>query len=290
MKNTLLPFIFLFVFMADVVAEDGYRLWLRYDKIQNEVIRKDYMKKLKGFVTLGNSSTLDIASSELQYGLTGLLDESVNEKKGVYKNNMIILGKGKEALLKSLNLEENLAAAGKEGYVIFSGKLNRKKVIVIAGNEDVGVLYGVFHFLRLIQTHQNIENLLVVESPKLDVRMLNHWDNLDRTVERGYAGFSIWDWHKLPHFIPQRYHDYARANASIGINGTVLTNVNSNALVLRPDYIEKVKAVADVMRPYGIKVYLTARFSAPIELGKMETADPLLPEVKDWWKHKVDEI
>ncbi len=290
MKKTLLSLLFLFAFLTDNIAEDGYRLWLRYDKIQNETIRKNYHKRLKGIVTLGNSPTLGIATSELQYGLSGLLDQPINQKKGVNKNNMVILGTGNNPLLKELKLEGQLQGLGREGYLIFSGKLNRKKVIIIAGNEDVGVLYGVFHFLRMLQTHQPIENLHIKESPKLEVRILNHWDNLDRTVERGYAGFSIWDWHKLPQFIPQRYHDYARANASIGINGTVLTNVNSNALVLRPDYIEKVKAVADVLRPYGIKVYLTARFSAPIELGKMETADPLSPEVKQWWINKVDEI
>ncbi|MDH7605858.1 MAG: alpha-glucuronidase, partial [Melioribacter sp.] len=117
-----------------------------------------------------------------------------------------------------------------------------------------------------------------------------HWDNLNRTVERGYAGFSIWDWHKLPDYIDTRYKDYARANASIGINGTVLTNVNANAWVLTHDYLLKVAALANVFRTYGIKVYLTARFSAPIEIGNLKTADPLNEDVRQWWKEKVKEI
>jgi alpha-glucuronidase len=129
-----------------------------------------------------------------------------------------------------------------------------------------------------------------VRSPKTRIRLLNHWDNLDRTVERGYAGFSLWDWHKLPGYLYPRYTDYARANASIGINGTVLTNVNANALILTPAYLEKVAALANVFRPYGIKVYLTARFSAPMELGGLKTADPLHAEVQQWWKEKVKEI
>jgi alpha-glucuronidase len=109
-------------------------------------------------------------------------------------------------------------------------------------------------------------------------------------VERGYAGQSIWDWHKLPDYVDPRIIDYARANASIGINRAVLTNVNSNAMVLRADYIQKTKAIADTLRPYGIKVYLTGRFSAPIELGKLKTADPLDPEVQQWWKDKISEV
>ena len=113
---------------------------------------------------------------------------------------------------------------------------------------------------------------------------------MDRTVERGYAGFSIWDWHKLPDYIEPRYKDYARANASIGINGTVLTNVNANALVLTHHYLLKVSALANVFRPYGIRVYLTARFSAPIEIGGLKTADPLEPEVQNWWNEKAKEI
>src|SRR4030095_1186404 len=108
--------------------------------------------------------------------------------------------------------------------------------------------------------------LATASRPRTKVRVLDHWDNLDRTVERGYAGFSLWDWHKLPGYLDPRYTDYARANASIGINGTVLTNVNANALILTPDYLKKVAALADLFRAYGIKVYLTARFSSPIEI------------------------
>jgi alpha-glucuronidase len=120
--------------------------------------------------------------------------------------------------------------------------------------------------------------------------VLNHWDNLDRTVERGYAGFSLWDWHKLPDYLDPRYTDYARANASLGINGTVITSVNANATSLTGEWLRKAKALADVFRPYGIRVYLTARFSAPIEIGGLKTADPLDPAVREWWAGKVGEI
>ena len=179
---------------------------------------------------------------------------------------------------------------GSEGFIIKSIQLSGKKITLITGNTDISVLYGAFHFLRLVQTGESILNLSIVTTPKIKLRLLNHWDNLNRHVERGYAGQSIWDWHRLPGYIDQKYIDYARANASIGINGTVLTNVNANAMLLTPQYLEKVTALANVFRPYGIKVYLTARFSAPIEIGKLKTADPLDTAVQNWWKNKVAEI
>ena len=120
--------------------------------------------------------------------------------------------------------------------------------------------------------------------------MLDHWDNLDRSVERGYAGQSIWDWWKLPDYRDPRYTDYARANASIGINGAVLNNVNAKAESLTAPYIARAATIADMLRPYGIKVYLSARWSAPIELGHLPDADPLDPAVAAWWNGKADEI
>jgi alpha-glucuronidase len=186
--------------------------------------------------------------------------------------------------------KSGLKDKGADAFLIQSSNGNSGATIIIAGNTDKGALYGVFHFLRLLQNGSSLKNLSIVSAPKIQHRILNHWDNLDRTVERGYAGFSIWDWHKLPDYIDPRYKDYARANASVGINGTVLTNVNANALVLTDQYLEKVAALANVFRPYGIKVYLTARFSAPIEIGGLKTADPLDTAVQGWWKRKTAAI
>lgn len=194
------------------------------------------------------------------------------------------------ALIKELNLADKLKTVGDEGYLLLTTNKNGRKYTVIAANTDVGILYGSFHFLRLLQTEQDISKLSLASAPKIKRRVLNHWDNLDRTVERGYAGFSLWKWHTLPDYIDQRYIDYARANASIGINDTVLTNVNANALMLAPEYLKKAAALADAFRSYGLKVYLTARFSAPMEIGGLKTADPLNPQVRAWWKQKSDEI
>lgn len=228
------------------------------------------------------SPTLIAAKDELEVGLKGLLGIKANFSNS---NSTLVIQIG-----STHTTADKLKAIGDEGYLIFRKNINGKNTIVLTANSDKGIMYGVFHFLRLIQTQQPLDKLNISSSPKMKLRLLNHWDNLDRTVERGYAGFSIWNWHTLPSYIDQRYIDYARANASIGINGTVLTNVNANATVLSKPYLEKVKALADVFRVYGIKVYLTARFSAPVELGKLKTADPLNPEVKEWWNTKAKEI
>ena len=270
------------------LAEDGYDLWLRYVPVQSPWLAT-YRSSATELVPGADSPTLRAAQSELVRGLSGLLGIVPALGRTATKSGAIVFGTPKSsAQIAALRLD--LRGAGAEGYVIRSVTLNGHRVIAIAANEDVGVLYGAFHFLRLLQTRQPLTNLNVSSSPRVQQRVLNHWDNLDRTVERGYAGPSIWDWHKLPDYLDPRYTDYARACASVGINGSVLTNVNANATSLLPQYIEKAAALASVLRPYGIRVYLSARFSAPIEIGGLKTADPLDPAVKAWWKAKTDEI
>ena len=291
-KNTLTFILSLFLLCnSNLKAEDGYRLWLRYDLISNQERLNEYKELIKGCLIEGNSSTINAVENELQIGLKGLLGSDIPPIKSIGKDGIVIASKYSTSyLLSKLKLETKLKNIGSEGFLIFNSKIEGKKVIVITANEDVGILYGVFNFLRLLQRNQDISNLNIESSPKIKLRLLNHWDNLDRTVERGYAGFSIWDWHRLPEYIDPRYKDYARANASIGINGTVLTNVNANALVLTSEYLEKVKSLADVFHPYGIKVYLTARFSAPVEIGGLKTADPFDKDVQQWWRDKAKEI
>ena len=133
----------------------------------------------------------------------------------------------------------------------------------MASAGDSGALYGTFHLLRLLSTATPIQRLDVREKPRHQVRILNHWDNLDGSIERGYGGRSLWKWEELPATIDPRLHDYARANVSIGLNGTVINSVNANPKSLTADYIAKAAAIADVFRPYGLKVYLSANFAAP---------------------------
>ena len=280
-----------FFFFNTIKAEDGYKLWLRYDPVSDPQLLNHYNKYVSGFMIEGSSSTLLASGEEMKTGLSRMLGNEIPRVSAVRQRGIIVAGTPESSqIIASLNLKEKLAKVGDEGYIITNAKYRHKKIIVIAANSDAGVLYGTFHFLRLIQMHQNISALSVGSAPKTKIRLLNHWDNLNRSVERGYAGLSLWDWKSLPDSVDPRYTDYARANASIGINGSVLTNVNANALVLTKEYLGKIAAIANIFRPYNIKVYLTARFSAPIEIGKLETADPLDPEVIDWWKKKAGEI
>jgi alpha-glucuronidase len=274
------------IFSAPSVAEDGYDLWLRF--AANPVPA--------GFAPAGlvfpedesPSEVLRTARAELKKGLDAMARTDVPVSARVERDGMVILGTRRASMIAGLGLP--LDRLGPEGFVIRSSKIDGRQSTVIAANTEVGALYGVFHLLRALQAGQSLGSLEVSSQPRTRIRLLNHWDNLDGHVERGYAGQSIWNWHKLPGWLDPRYTDYARASASIGINGAVLTNVNANATSLSPAYIEKVRALSSVFRPYGIRVYLTARFSAPIELGGLKTADPLDPTVRAWWKAKVDEI
>ncbi|SEO98839.1 alpha-glucuronidase [Flavobacterium sp. CF108] len=289
---TSVRFVFLFISISfSAIAQKDYKLWLQYDRITNSTIASEYKNNIQGIVSLEKSETSQISLKELENGITAMLGNKPEIKSEIKGENNLIIG-SQNSLNPDLQkaLQTDFDKINNEGFIIKLIRFKNKKQLIISGKNDVAVLYGVFNFLRLMQTNKSIQNLLITDSPKTNIRILNHWDNLDRTVERGYAGFSLWNWQKLPDFIDQRYIDYARANASIGINGTVLTNVNANALILTPQYLEKVEALANVFRPYGIKVYLTARFSAPIEIGNLKTADPKDPEVVDWWKNKAKEI
>ncbi|MGS2741028.1 alpha-glucuronidase family glycosyl hydrolase [Sinomicrobium sp. M5D2P17] len=287
LKKILFSVLFLFFFPILSYADNGYNLWLTYRKIENPGILSEYTSYIQRIDMESGEETLDIAKEELALGLKGLLDTPVPFVSEQPEAHSLIVRKA-ENLSPEMRqkLQKDISEITKDGFLIRSVENN----IVITAQNDIGILYGTFHFLRHLQQQLPLKNIRILEVPKTDIRVLNHWDNLDRTVERGYAGASIWKWHRLPGYTDPRYKDYARANASIGVNGTVLTNVNASALVLTPDYIEKVAALADIFRPYGIKVYLTARFSAPMEIGGLDTADPLAPEVRQWWKDKVNDI
>ena len=276
---------------APARAEDGYDLWLRYRPVADSARVREYRSALTHLVLEGDSPTLQAARAELATGLRGLLGAELPVGRRVLRDGALIVGtRANSPLVAAAVPAAELRAVGDEGYVLRAVHVGGRRAIVVAANSDVGALYGAFALLRRLQTQGSVATLAVTSAPRIRLRMLDHWDNLDRSVERGYAGRSLWEWDSLPAKVSPRYRDYARANASLGINGAALTNVNANAKVLTAEYLPKVAAIANVLRPYGVKVYLTARFSAPIEIGGLKTADPLDPAVRAWWKAKTDEV
>lgn len=207
-----------------------------------------------------HSATLDIAVNELKNGWQGRPGETVNLK-----------------LVKDKQLKD-------DGF--------RLSATEIQANSETGILYGVYALLRRQQTGEPVHNELI--NPSYDLRLLNHWDNLNGTIERGYAGYSIF-WHGEDSLAvrdqdKKLWAEYARTNASVGINGAVLNNVNASPKMLTSEILQRAKAIADVLRPYGIKTYLAVNFASPQVIGGLTTADPFDPGVKKWWHDKAKEI
>lgn len=258
-------------------ADDGYRLWLKYDLIKDVAKREEYARYCQFIAVSDQSPIVMNAAQELQLGLQGLLGKSVP----------IITEEGKKTggiCLNKLDFTSHIDYK-EEGYW-----MSKSKNLYIVANRAVGVLYGTFALLRHMQTGQSLMKLPHHSIPKIRYRLLNHWDNTNGTIERGYAGESLWKWYELPATVDPRYRDYARANASIGINGTVVNNVNASARFLTDEYIQKVAALANVFRDYGIRVYLSVYFPAPKVIGGLKTADPLDPNVRKWWADKTKDI
>lgn len=256
---------------------DGSQLWLG----------KQYANSCQVISQLPNDATAKIAKQELENNWRG-------------KNVELKID-------KSLNLGE--------GYNIYARPAQQGDNIqyeaTITASNPIGLLYGVYELIRLQNTdayntgsgnQQNFSKAIdETEKPQVGLRILNHWDNLDGSIERGYAGKSIFKWEEIKlgkngkgGSISKSLHDrlitYARANASLGINGSVLNNVNASPKMMTAEYINKVKIIANILRPYGIRVYLSINFASPMALGYTKTADPLDKKVQQWWKKKAKEI
>lgn len=268
--------------------EDGYELWLRYARVTSSAAHAAYLAAHTELVVCGDSPTRRVVAEELTRGLAGLLGAEIPLALTPSREGALVVGTLADA--PEFAALAPALPAGEEAFLITPAIVGGVRAIAIVGRGERGMLYGAFRWLRHLGLEGTLEALPLSDAPRVALRVLNHWDNLDRTIERGYAGFSLWEWHHLPHHRSPRYRDYARVCASIGLNGAVLTNVNAKALVLTRPYLEKAAALADVLRPYGVRVYLTARFNAPIELAGLPTADPRDAEVIAFWRRKVDEI
>ncbi len=271
-------------------AESGSDLWLRYDRVNEPAQLRSYRQAATAIILQNSSPTVSVIAVELTRGLRGLLGVDVPVATAIQKDGAVVVGTPSQSpVIAALGWTDRLARLGDEGYLIRSTTIGGRAATVVASTGEVGALYGAFHFLRLMQTGQSLVALDLDERPRIERRLLNHWDNLDGSVERGYAGRSLW-WPGEADRVDARIATYARANASVGVNGAVINNVNANPQVLTAAFLQRAAAIARALRPYGIRVYLSANAAAPRMLGALSTADPLDPGVARWWRAKADEI
>ncbi len=260
-------------------AETGYNAWLRYAPLEHG----QTMPAL--IATFGDSKLVESARQEVIRGVRGMLGRTLRIETGIPKESAIILGT--LADLQQLHLSANLKP---DGYLLKTVRAGALTYTVVTANDDRGVLYGTFALLRKIATGESIGDLDEQQSPHVPVRWVNHWDNLDGSIERGYGGRSIF-WEGL-HVRGDltRVSDYGRMLASLGINGCSINNVNSDRRILTSDFIPQIVRIAEAFRPWGVHIVLAVDFGSPKTLGGLDSFDPLDARVAEWWKSKVDEI
>jgi alpha-glucuronidase len=272
------------VFSAN--ADTGREAWLRF-RIEPQVKQK-YANAPVNIVLVGDTEVLAASRKTLVAGLASLLARSLHTEEGPSARS-IVLGKASDLESKFPNLSV-ATAISEEGYTLSWSRIGKNECIVIAGGSDRGVLYGVFALLSKIVRGEDISTLDEVQNPSAKIRWVNQWDNLDGSIERGYAGRSIFFDGVNVRADLTRASEYARLLASVGINGCNVNNVNANPRVLQSDFLPQIARIADAFRPWGVRLSLSVDLSSPKTIGGLDTFDPLDPNVAAWWKAKADEI
>ncbi|MDR9367150.1 MAG: alpha-glucuronidase family glycosyl hydrolase [Balneolaceae bacterium] len=191
---------------AQNTSEDGYRAWLRYENVEDDELLYEYKELIRAVVLRGNSETTRAIEVELKQAIPGLLDMEVPFHNNIQVDGTLVIGTPETSEeIAGLDFANKLETVGDEGYVIENAGIDGYETIVIAANSDIGLLYGVFDLMRQLQTYEDISDISIHSAPKVEYRMVNHWDNLSRLVERGYAGLSIWDWGTLPEYKDPSY-------------------------------------------------------------------------------------
>jgi alpha-glucuronidase len=271
-------------------AETGYDAWLRYASIDDPSVRQMYSEVLATVVTTNASPVLTTASSELSRGIRGMLGRNLRQATRLPgEDGCILLGTldSVRLLLTDPSLPQSMPP---DGYLLKTTAANGHPILLIAGGNDRGVLFGTFALLRNLALHHEIAYLNEQHTPSASIRWTNEWNNLDGSIERGYAGRSIFfDGGNVRNDLT-RAADYARLLASVGINGSTVNNVNANPKAISPEFLPQLARIADVFRPWGVRLSVSVDFSSPKILGHLDTFDPVDPKVAEWWKGKVDEI
>ncbi|PFN97238.1 alpha-glucuronidase [Bacillus sp. AFS076308] len=275
--------------------KESYAAWLQYQKIDDGALVEEYQKWASTIVSLADSIVIQSAQNELMTAFSSMLDLQPEISSGIKAKKSIVLATKKEVNLldDKIDIDFDFDQINEDGYMIKTVNTEENSTIYLVGKRDAGVLYAAFHLVRLMQNREKLDNLNLVESPKNQLRMINQWDNMDGSIERGYAGKSIF--YKDDVFSEElnRIQDYARLLSSVGINAISINNVNVHQVetnLITRSLLPRVADVASIFRAYGIKTFLSINYASTIQLGDLDTADPLDPEVKDWWENKAEEI
>lgn len=276
--------------MEDLHDLSDYKCWLQYNKITNVKWLERHRALLSNLVIPTESIIIQSAKKEYSSAITKMLGIEPKVSGVVNEKPFVVLETFENGVLTCSNTpSEAFESLNDEGYLIHT----ENDHLYVIGKTEKGLLYAVFHLLRFIQLEKDLFTLNVIESPKNALRLINHWDNMDGSVERGYAGQSIFFDNNQFTTNLERIKDYARLLASVGVNGISINNVNVHYVetkLITEEYLPDVAKVAEIFRFYGIRMYLSVNYASLIQLGQLDTADPLNEDVKDWWKQKVKAI
>jgi alpha-glucuronidase len=270
-------------------SETGYDAWLHYTFIDDSNVRQTYEKLPAAVVALGSSPVLTAAQGELSRGIHGMLGKTLRIQPVLPNESCILLGTldSVRKAVPDLVLPQTLVD---DAYILKTTAATGHSLVLITASNDRGVLYGTFALLRKLSLHEEVDHFDEQSAPYAPIRWTNEWDNLNGTIERGYAGRSIFfDADNVVSDLT-RAGDYARLLASVGINGCTVNNVNANPRAITTEFLPQLARIADAFRPWGVRLSVSVDFSSPKTIGHLETFDPLDPKVTAWWKDKADEI
>jgi alpha-glucuronidase len=269
-------------------AETGYEAWLRYAPLEKSAA-EDYSSLPASVIVPKNSDILTSAQQELIRGVRGMLGKTLRASGAQIEEPAIVLGTITELhhIAPELPFSPSL---GDDGFQLLTGKIGAFDCIVVAGGTDRGVLYGTFVLLKKIAQGQTLAPLNELQQPFAPIRWVDQWDNLNGSIERGYGGRSIFFDNGSVRADLARVRDYARLLASVGINGCSINNVNADPRVLEENFLPQLARVADVFRPWGVRMAIAIDLGSPKLIGGLDTFDPLDPRVGEWWQKKFNEI
>lgn len=289
MKSLLSKLILLVCSVCAASGETGYDAWLRYAFIDDPNVRQTYERLPATVVNLGSSPVLTAAQNELSRGVRSMLGKTLRVQSGLPEEGCILLGTLDDVrrAAPDLTLPQTLV---EDEYILKTTAAKGHSLVLITASNDRGVLYGAFALLRKMALHQQIDHFDEQSAPAAPIRWTNEWNNLNGTIERGYAGRSIF--FEGDNVLPDltRAGDYARLLASVGINGCTVNNVNANPRAITSKFLPQLARIAEAFRPWGVRLSVSVDFSSPKMIGHLDTFDPLDPKVAVWWKEKADEI